>query len=119
MRTIPMWICMLLIATAFNGMAQNTVAFYNLSGEPALVRLIGPSAQNVAVPHTAKRSVEAEAGTYYIKVRYGTPGTYSYSRGDPFEVTETETEYSATTITLHKVLDGNYESRPISEVDFW
>lgn len=99
-------------------LGQNTVTFYNQSGEPALVKLVGPTDCQVQVPNGAQQTVAANAGTYFIKVRYGMPDDYSYAKGENFEVTETDTHYSATTLTLHKVTDGNYDSHPIPESEF-
>ncbi|MBI4548622.1 MAG: hypothetical protein HY707_11620 [Ignavibacteriae bacterium] len=98
--------------------AQNTVTFDNQSGEPALVKLIGPTHTEVEVPDGAKVGIDASAGRYYIKVRYGTPGKFHYTKGDEFDVIETATTRSATTITLHKVVAGNYDSQPIPEREF-
>lgn len=97
---------------------QNKVVFDNQSGDAALVKLIGPTATEVQVPNGAKQGVDAAAGKYTIKVRYGTPGNYRYTKGDAFTVTETSTARSEVTITLHKVVAGNYESMPISETEF-
>jgi hypothetical protein len=97
----------------------NTITFDNKSGETALVKVIGPSGQTVEVPNRQSRTVNIEAGEYYILVRYGSnPKEYSYAKGNPFTITQTATQYSATTITLHKVLDGNYLTHPISAEEF-
>lgn len=106
------------LATAGVADAQNAVIFDNQSGESALVKLIGPTTKEVAVPTGAKQAVEAAAGRYTIKVRYGTAGNYRYTEGDAFDVQETPTSRSETTITLHKVVAGNYDTRPISENEF-
>ncbi|MCX6565595.1 MAG: HEAT repeat domain-containing protein [Candidatus Aminicenantes bacterium] len=98
--------------------AQNTVTFDNQSGEPALVRMIGPTSKEIEIPNGTTNTVEAAAGKYTIMMRYGRNGEYSYEKGEEFEVTETDTTYSSITITLHKVVSGNYESHPISEKDF-
>ena len=97
---------------------ENTVTFDNQSGEPALVKLVGPSNTVVEVPTGGKRTVSASAGQYHIRVRYGTPGRYRYARGDNFNITETTTQKSEISITLHKVIGGNYGTRTISEEDF-
>ena len=97
---------------------ENAVTFDNQSGEPALVKLVGPSNTVVEVPTGGKRTVSASAGQYHIKVRYGTPGRYRYARGDNFKITETTTQRSETSITLHKVIGGNYGTRAISEEEF-
>ena len=96
----------------------NSITFDNKSEKPALVKLVGPTTASVSVENGKTETVSADAGHYYIKVRYGTPGTYVYSKGDEFDVTETATSSSKITITLHKVVDGNYGARPISENEF-
>lgn len=107
------------ITSPLMGYAQeNEVEFDNKSGKQALVKLIGSTMREVDVPINSKRSVTALPGTYYIMVRYGTPENYQYSKGEKFEVTETATMRSRTTITLHKVIDGNYDAKPISEGEF-
>lgn len=98
--------------------AASTVTFDNQSGKPALVKLVGPTTSSVTVENSKKESATVAPGHYFIKVRYGTPGAYSYSKGDEFDVTETTTSVSDITITLHKVVAGNYGSQPISEADF-
>jgi hypothetical protein len=97
--------------------AQNTITFHNQAGEPALVKLVGPAQKEIEVPNGTKVSVDAASGRY-IKVRYGTLGKYHYAKGEEFEVRETPTAHSAISITLHKVIAGNYESKPISEEEF-
>ncbi|HLC18327.1 MAG TPA: ankyrin repeat domain-containing protein, partial [Thermodesulfobacteriota bacterium] len=83
------------------------------------MKLIGPTAKSVEVPVGESRTVNAAAGEYYILVRYGNnPKAYRYAKGDPFIVTQTATEYSATSITLHKVIGGNYPTRPASSKEF-
>ncbi len=112
------WSVSILCVCALSAVAQNKVVFDNQSGEPALVKLIGPTTTDVEVASGAKAGADAKAGRYTIKVRYGTAGKYSYSKGDEFEVTETATARSETTITLHKVVAGNYDAKPISEGEF-
>lgn len=97
---------------------ENSVTFDNRSGEPALVKLIGPTYKEVQVPNGAKRSIKALAGSYHVKVRYGTAGKYRYTKGQEFQVIQTATTRSETMITLHEVIGGNYESHPISEQGF-
>lgn len=96
----------------------NTVTFDNKSGEPALVKLIGPTRATVGVPNFGSRTVSVSAGTYYILVRYGAAGRYSYARGQEFLIRHSAEQYSAVRITLHKVAGGNYSSRPISAAEF-
>jgi hypothetical protein len=83
-----------------------------------LAKLIGPTATEVEVGAGAKGTVTAAAGRYAIKVRYGPPANYRYTQGDEFIVTESSTTRSETMITLHKVVDGNYNSRPITQDEF-
>jgi len=118
MKKVLTWSVLIVCACAVSAFAQNKVVFDNQSGEPALVKLIGPTQKEVEVPNGAKAGTDATAGRYVIKVRYGTPGKYRYSKGEEFQVTETATAKSETTITLHKVVAGNYDSAPISEKDF-
>jgi hypothetical protein len=116
-RLVTASVCIVL-ACRLSARAQNMVVFDNQSGEPALVKVVGPTSAQVEVPNGAKQGVEAASGHYTIKVRYGVKGKYHYAKGDDFEVTETPTTRSETTITLHKVVGGNYGSRPISEKEF-
>jgi len=99
--------------------ARSTITFENRSGEPALVKLVGPTAQTIEVPQGESRTINAAAGEYYILVRYGdNPGQYTYTRGEPFTVQESTIQYSVLTITLHKVIGGNYGTRPSSAEEF-
>ena len=107
-----------ILAGVGSAYANNTVSFDNQSGEPALAKLIGPTNREVEVPNGAKTRTDAAAGRYIIKVRYGTSGKYRYSKGEEFEVKETATTRSEITITLHKVVAGNYNAKPISEEEF-
>jgi len=108
-----------ILASPFAGFAQdNEVEFDNQSGQPALVKLIGPTMKEVNVPINSKLSVTALPGNYHILVRYGTSENYQYTKGEKFEVTETATKKSKTSITLHKVIGGNYAAKPISEKEF-
>ena len=116
-RSIALWFGVI-TACAAVASAQSTVAFDNRSGQPALVRLVGPTSTDVVVPNGSKQTVKACGGHYLIKVRYGEPGQYRYTKGQEFEVQETATTASAITITLHKVTAGNYDTRPITEKEF-
>jgi len=98
--------------------ANNTITFINRSGEPALVKLRGATTSETYVPNGTSSTVQAFGGTHYILARYGAVSPYSYSRGESFTVTETPTQYSELSITLHKVVDGNYDSRTISAAEF-
>jgi|GEM_PF-2765183 len=97
----------------------NTITFDNQAGEYALVKLVGPTLTSIEVPNGEKRTVHAAKGEYYILTRYGKdPKKYKFSKGETFEVTQSKTEYSKTTITLYPVIDGNYSTTPISKEDF-
>ncbi|MBI5387399.1 MAG: hypothetical protein HZA90_22285 [Verrucomicrobia bacterium] len=98
--------------------AASKLTFDNQSGKPALVKLVGLTVSSVSVENGKAVSVSVGSGHYYIKVRYGASGTYSYSKGDEFDVAETATVESHITITLHKVVAGNYNSKQISEQEF-
>ncbi len=97
---------------------KSSITFINKSGEPALVKLVGPSRQTVDVANGGSETVNVSGGSYHILVRYGSPGKYRYSKGDPFDVRETATGYEKVTITLHTVAGGNYDSRPSSPSEF-
>ncbi|HTB62985.1 MAG TPA: hypothetical protein VK737_05290 [Opitutales bacterium] len=98
--------------------AQNTISFDNQSGEPTLVKLIGPATSEIKVPDGTKQGVQVSVGKYFIEVRYGISGNYHYTKGEEFTVDETATTTSPITITLHKVVNGNYDSSPITEQEF-
>jgi len=103
--------------------SQNKLVFDNQSGEPALVKLLGPAAAeverpDVEVPVGGRRGVAVQAGNFFVKIRYGVSGKYHYAKGQEFEITDTATTRSEVIITLHKVVAGNYESHPISENEF-
>jgi hypothetical protein len=97
---------------------NNTITFINRSGEPALVKLRGATNAETYVPNGSSATVNAFGGLHYILTRYGASPPYSYSKGENFSVEETYTQYSAVSITLHKVANGNYDSRTISAADF-
>jgi hypothetical protein len=97
----------------------NIITFVNQSGEDALVKLVGPVRLNIPVPNASSNSVHAPAGNYYILTRYcGRQGNCWYSKGDPFSVTQTATQYSEIEITLHKVAGGTYHTRDASASEF-
>ena len=118
-RLIPALV-VAIVATASTLWAQSrpTITFDNQSGENALVRLAGPTSGLVGVPNGAARTVEVSGGEYRIYVRYGEPGRYHYTKGDPFTVYEGRDGVDVITITLHKVANGNYGSRPSDAAEF-
>ena len=99
---------------------SSTVTFDNRSGEPAVVKLVGPTPYIVDVPDEQNRTaMKVAPGEYLILVRYGNhPNEYTYSKGDPFHVEETAMSYSMLTITLHKVINGNYRTHRSSALEF-
>lgn len=99
--------------------SPNTITFDNQSGEFAIVKLVGPTKVEIEVPNGQDRTVNVEAGDYYLLGRYGiVPEKYKYTKGDPFEVAQSGRRYSVITITLHKVVDGNYDARPVSGKEY-
>ncbi len=111
-----------LLLTAASGHAETpraTITFDNQSGEPALVKVIGPTVRRAEVPDRQKRTVKVVGGEYYLLVRYGANREhYHYTKGDRFKVTQNSRQYSIITITLHKVVGGNYGSEPVSPDEF-
>jgi len=97
---------------------KSTITFINKSGVPALVKLVGPTKHTVEVGNGDSQTVRVAGGEYHMLVRYGTEGKYRYSKGDPFNVTETQTQYEEISITLHTVAGGNYDSKPSSPDEF-
>lgn len=106
------------VLAQYGGNEGSTITFLNQSGEPALVKLRGATNTEVYVLNNSSKTVGALGGHHYILVRYGIAPNYTYSQGDSFSVTETATEYSDITITLHKVVYGNYRSQSLSQEDF-
>src|ERR1017187_953428 len=97
----------------------NQITFDNRTGNDALVKLVGPTGGVVSVPNNQDRTVQVAPGTYFILVRYGdTPGSYTYTRGQAFSVDQVGNMYSVITITLHKVIGGNYEAHSIPATEF-
>jgi len=112
-----------ILIAAPEAMAQQghkpSVTFQNRSGQDALVKLIGPTPTSVEVLDGQSATVHLGGGEYYILVRYGRgPDNYRYSKGESFQVVEEARRYSRISITLHKVQDGNYSSRPVPKDEF-
>lgn len=95
-----------------------TITFVNQSGENCLVKLVGPTTSYVTVPNGTQQTINVRGGQYHIRTRYGNAGHFRYTRGEPFEVTETAYSVSDISITLHKVIGGNYTTYPDSKGDF-
>lgn len=119
-------LCLLVFSVATA--AQSTVTFDNQSGEEALVKLVGPSPASLSIPDKTHRTVPVSPGRYTMMARYGdNPQRYRYTKGEDFEVETPQKEFTATqiitrypsiTITLHPVIDGNYDTWPISREEF-
>jgi hypothetical protein len=119
-RLVVLFPVLLLTATISHAQAPRaTITFDNQSGNPALVKLIGPTGRLASVPNGRKSTVKVIGGRYHIVTRYGAdPKSYTYSKGRHFQVTQTATRYSIITITLHKVADGNYQTEAVSAAEF-
>jgi hypothetical protein len=112
---------LLLTATlSYGARPRAEITFDNQSGDAALVKLVGPTPRTVPVPNQQKRTVTVTGGSYYILVRYGPDreGNYRYTKGDPFNVTQTRRHYSVISITLHTVVNGNYHAGPSDQKEF-
>src|ERR1035438_8067822 len=99
---------------------HSSITFENGAGETALVKLVGPSGRTVSLPKSENRTESSIApGRYYIVVRYGdVEKDYTYIKGDPFDIEESGNQYSEMSITLYRVVDGNYNTRPSSKEEF-
>lgn len=121
-RTFALRALMVAVLLPFGAHAQyhSSISFQNGSGEDAVVKLVGPSARATPVPQNQTRSESGIApGRYYLVVRYGdNEKNYSYTKGDPFAVEESGDQYSEISITLYKVPNGNYPTRPARKEDF-
>ena len=95
-----------------------TITLDNRSGEDALVKLVGPTSGTVSVADSTSRTVEARGGTYRMYVRYGLPGKYRYTKGNSFVVYEGADGVDRISITLHKVVGGNYGTASSNETEF-
>ena len=107
-----------LFALPAGAVGRATLTLENASGEAALVRVDGPTAGYVEVPDSTSRTINVSGGTYRLFVRYGRPGNYSYTRGEPFTITDNGQEWGEVTVTLHKVPNGNYRTSPSDEGEF-
>jgi hypothetical protein len=96
----------------------NKLTFDNQSGADALVKTVGATRGAVPVVNSSRASIQVASGKYYILVRYGGAGHYTYSRGREFFVEGGATSYSEVTITLHKVVNGNYVTAPATQAEF-
>ena len=119
---VPLAVTVLSLFLPSRAAAQyhSSITFENGTGEIALVKLVGPSGRTVSVPKSENRTESGIApGRYYIVVRYGdVEKDYSYMKGDPFDIDESGNQYTEMSITLYKVVDGNYNTRPASKEEF-
>ena len=111
---------LLVLVTAELVAAQNapTLQFVNYSGENATVKVVGPTSGYVEVPNGATRTVGVRGGSYSIVIRYGSPGNFTYQRGDQFLVSESAYSVDRISITLHKVPNGNCHTHDSQGSDF-
>lgn len=93
----------------------NKIIFDNQSGQNAVVKVIGSTKLVVKVPKQRKKTVHVAAGDYYILVRYGdSEKDFSYTKSDPFVVTQSEDQYSIITFTLYRTRGGDFNASPVS-----
>ena len=119
-RALAKYLTVVLVFAAAQLLASQrpSITFDNQSGNDAAVRLAGPTSGLIIVPNSTSRTVEVAGGPYRMYVRYGTPGKYHYTRGDSFTVYEGPDGADQISITLHKVVGGNYGTGPSSEAEF-
>lgn len=99
--------------------ANNKIIFDNQAGQNAVAKLVGPTTLVAKLRNGQKRSVYVAKGEYYLLVRYGNSlKEFTYTKSDPFVVTEPENQHSILTITLHRVVPGNFHAHPVSGEEF-
>ena len=99
--------------------SPHRITFINESGQNAHVKLIGPTRTALKIYLDQKRSVRVDAGEYYVLIRYGnSPKEYTYTKGDPFSVTQSGDQYSRISITLHRVISGSHTTGLVSGDEF-
>jgi hypothetical protein len=115
----------------------STLTVENGTGTDAVVKVVrlGEKEQlvrNFYIPQGKQFTAEKiPPGRYVLRVAFGTDwdakarrftAARSFSETEEFRVTEEETNggvrYSVLTMTLHKVLNGNFKTDPIDEDDF-
>ena len=95
------------------------ITFINESGQNAHVKLIGPTRTAVKIYLDQKRFVWVEAGEYFVLARFGnSPKEYTYTKGNPFTVTQSGDQYSRISITLHRVISGSHTAGLVSGEEF-
>ena len=111
-----------LIVLGLPGYAQDsksTLTFLNATGRDAFVKLAGPNRVFLDVPNGGSAKTTVRAGVYSFVVSLcDSKSPCVYAKGDSFAVEESLTEYSVIEITLHGVVNGNYQERPINRDEF-
>jgi hypothetical protein len=98
---------------------RNSLTFINRSGDPALVKLVGPSRHVVDIPNGKDHAVTIRGGQYELFVRYGEAPRYRYAKGESFAIEEEAPgSYTKASLTLHGVVNGNYRTEGSSENEF-
>jgi hypothetical protein len=99
--------------------ATNKIIFDNQSGQNAVVKLLGSTKLVVRVPKQRKKTVHVAAGEYIILVRYGdSEKDFTYTKSDPFAVTQSEDKFSIITFTLYRTRGGDFNVTPVSPEEF-
>jgi hypothetical protein len=106
----------------------NTLRFDNKSGSDAVVRVFdeasGKRVAEVKIPDGRMQGTSISAGRYYIVAKYAPmkgenkKAGVTYAKGDPFDMKPPPGKILTTTITLHRVVNGNYSSVPTTENEF-
>jgi hypothetical protein len=121
------FVCILLLLTSsFTNTAflnaQNkliTITIKNQSEETVLVKVIGPVNYMFELNGGMSKEVEADSGEYNLFLRFGNnPNNYSYRKGEPFSIIQTESHYTKATIILNTMKFSNYSTESISEEEF-
>ncbi|MCX5812431.1 MAG: hypothetical protein NT178_07785 [Proteobacteria bacterium] len=98
--------------------ARNSLTFINHSGDFALVKLIGPTRDEVKISNGKERTIRINEGQYEIFVRYGNGPHYRYAKGESFVIEGSSNTYTEASLTLHGVVNGNYRTEDSSEDEF-
>jgi hypothetical protein len=90
----------------------SVISFQNQSGTDAMVRLLGPSAQVVAVADGQSLGAPVVAGDYFVVVRYGRSDSgYLFQKAGPIPVTEPSGKHSVVHITLQRPAANDPKAR--------
>lgn len=93
-----------------------TLILDNQTGMDVLVKIVGEGGRSYAVnvPSQTKAEKHCREGRFFLKMRYKTATGYNFQKGDEFTLSSEGT----TTITLHKVVAGNYGSTALNPKEF-